>query len=370
MVYLLYGDDDYTLRRSVAETKAALGDPEMLALNTAMLDGRAVTFNELQSHCETIPFLAPARLIIVDGLFKRFAARRGRAAETAGDDDGDDAEDEPVAAAAAGGTGKEALDKGGWSGLSGVFSHLPPTSTVLLIEEGPPAKNNPLFRLLEKLVEVREFKKLRGPALQRWVQERVESTGVRITTGAVRLLVDLIGDDLWAMASELDKLSTYALGRQITEMDVQTLTVGAKEASVFSLVDAIMARNLTEASRLLHQLLDDGAAPPYLLFMIARQFRLVLQAKELLTAGERNFDIGKRIGVFSDFALRKTLDQARAAQRPALIAAYLRLLEADLALKTGRLEGDLAVELLLIDLCRRDDGGGRGGARTAARGPA
>lgn len=365
MVYLLYGDDDFTLRQHVAEIKAALGDPEMLALNTAALDGKTVSFAEVQANCETVPFLAPARLVVLDGLFQRFAPRRGRGAVAAApasdnDNDGDDHTDDEATDEGAP-AGKDALDRGGWSALPRVFSNLPETTTVLMVEAKPPAKNNPLFRLVEKLVEVRVFNKLKGPALQRWVQERVEKTGGRITPGAVRLLVDLVGDDLWAMASELEKLATYALNRQITELDVQTLTVGAKEASVFALVDAITARNLRDAARLLHQLLEDGAAPPYLLFMIARQFRLLLQTRDLKAQGMDNQEISRRIGVFSDFAMRKTLEQARNAQRPALVAAYHRLLEADLAIKTGRLEGDLALELLLVELCRRDET--RSGAR-------
>ncbi|MBI4497044.1 MAG: DNA polymerase III subunit delta [Chloroflexi bacterium] len=367
MVYIFHGADDFSLREAVAVLKATLGagDPSLLDLNTAVLDGRTLTFPELQAHCETVPFLAPARLVIVEGLLARLA-RRGRGREASAEGQTEEAAADPQEGEPPEGEGPSEAVDGAWAGLPDLLRRVPPTTTLVVLE-GELKAGTALVRSIVKLAQVREFRPLRGKALLDWIQERVARAGGSITPGAVRLLADLVGDNLWAMAAEIAKLCTYALDRTITEQEVQALTVGAREASIFTLVDAIMGRKLPEASRTLRQLLDDGAAPPYLLFMIARQVRALLLARDLLDADRRvpaaqrlgEEEIGKRIGITHPFALRKALEQARSAARPLLLTAYHRLLEADLALKTGRMEGDLAVELLVVELCR----GGTAAAR-------
>ena len=86
MLYILTGQDDFSLRCSLEKLKVALGDPSLLAANTITLDGLKVTPDELRTACKTLPFLAKRRLIIVDGLFGRFEpkVRGGRLKSTLG----------------------------------------------------------------------------------------------------------------------------------------------------------------------------------------------------------------------------------------------------------------------------------------------
>jgi DNA polymerase III delta subunit len=86
--------------------------------------------------------------------------------------------------------------------------------------------------------------------------------------------------------------------------------------------------------------------------MLARQFRQVLLARDLLDRRVPEDELKRGLGYPSDFVLRKILQQARAYGQPQLEAAYFRLLEADQDSKTGRVDPALALELLLVDLCR------------------
>ena len=120
------------------------------------------------------------------------------------------------------------------------------------------------------------------------------------------------------------------------------------------MVDAILERRPATATRLLHQLEDEGDAPPYLLFMITRQFRLVIQAKDLLQRKCKAFDIGNRLGLASEYTRKKTIDQARQHSMTRLKDIYGQLLDTDVAIKTGRYKGDkgeLALDLLITELC-------------------
>jgi DNA polymerase-3 subunit delta len=178
-----------------------------------------------------------------------------------------------------------------------------------------------------------------------------------MTPDAAKLLAGLIGSNLRLLASEVEKLCVYTLGRPIDSNDVEALVPDAREPNVFAMVDAILDGKTAVATRLLHKLQNEGAAPPYLLFMITRQFRSVVQAKDMLQRKRRLAEIGPSLGIANEFALRKTVDQARKHPPARLQAIYRQLLDTDVAIKTGRFRGDrgdLALDLLVGDLCGLD----------------
>jgi DNA polymerase-3 subunit delta len=132
----------------------------------------------------------------------------------------------------------------------------------------------------------------------------------------------------------------------------------AQEASVFTMVDAIPEFKAGPAEQLLERLLQQGAPPAYLLVMLSRQVRRVVQAKELVGQRRSEAEMMRRLEIPVDFALRRTLDQAAGYSMTRLKEVYHRLLEADLAIKTGRYDPELALNILLADLGQRTGAGG------------
>lgn len=331
MFYIMYGEDDFSLREALAEIKKRLGDEAALATSTSVFRGEGLTPDQLAAACNTIPFLAPYRLVIVEGLLGLFEqqdrTKRGPKAKT------------PA-----------------WGSLRDCVKRMPDT-TVLVLVDGKLTKSNPLLGQVRPNAEVREFLPLRGNNLRDWMRERAQERGVSLSSGAMRRLDALVGGNLWALSSEIDKLSLYALGRTIEEEDVEAVVTAAREFTVFNLVDAILARNPTEAMKLLHRLQDEGAVPPYVLFMITRQFRLVMQAKDLVQQQRKRDEIKTILGIPKDFLLQKVLAQARARTMPELEEVYRGLLDTDISIKTGRLKGgrgdkgELALDLLITELC-------------------
>jgi len=125
----------------------------------------------------------------------------------------------------------------------------------------------------------------------------------------------------------------------------------AREASVFTMVDALIEGRASTAARLLHQLLEEGATAPYLLVMITRQLRLLVQAKELTLKGVPASLIKDRLGLASDYTLTKALQQGKRYSMGRLEQVYRKLLETDLAIKRGIWKGELALDLLVAELC-------------------
>ena len=183
----------------------------------------------------------------------------------------------------------------------------------------------------------------------------MKKAGGSISPDALWLLTQLVGSNLWLLSNEIDKLNLYAMGRRIEVEDVQSLVSEAKEFNVFNMVDAILERRAEEAIKLLHGLEDAGEAPPRLLFMITRQFRMVLQAKGLLQQKYKVDDIGRTLDISRAYnALQKTVAQARGYSTDRLKEIYTKLLDTDVSIKTGRYKGDrgeLSLDLLISELC-------------------
>jgi len=152
------------------------------------------------------------------------------------------------------------------------------------------------------------------------------------------------------MSGEINKLALFAAGRRIEEEDIKAVVSSAQEANVFAMVDAILEFKAGTAELLLEQLLSRGASSAYLLAMLSRQVRLIVQTKELRRQRKPEVEIQSKLGL-APFPLRKTLEQAQRYPLERLKAVYRKLLEADLAIKTGKFEGGLALNLLIAELC-------------------
>jgi DNA polymerase-3 subunit delta len=328
MFYILYGQDDFSLYQALEKIKANLGDPEMLVVNAIRLDGDRLTLEELNNNCNAAPFLSAQRLVIVKDLLGRFEPRQSKLKSSKA-------------------VGKSRNELGAWENLASYIKQMPET-TVLILIEGKISGNNPLLKRLSPLAKVKTFPLLRGRSLRAWIQQRVLSEGGGITPQAVNLLAELIGGNLWTMNNEIQKLLLYTQGRSISEAEVRQLVSYAHEASVFSLIDAILEGQVKIAQRLLHQLYQEGASPNYILTMITRQVRLIALAKEL--SGLSRQQLHDRLGLASTFSLDKTLNQARLYNLEQVREAYNKLLEADLAIKTGKYSDQLALELLVTEL--------------------
>jgi DNA polymerase-3 subunit delta len=209
--------------------------------------------------------------------------------------------------------------------------------------------NNPLLKRLSPVAEVRTFPLLRGRELKTWIRQRVKGEGGDITLQAVNLLAELIGGDLWAMDGEIQKLLLYSQERPISEDDVRQLVSCIQEASIFALVDAVAEGRTELAQRILHRLYDDGVPPTHILTMITRQFRLIALARDL-GKGLSRLQIQDRLRLKSSYGLDKTLSQAKLYDFEGVKRAYDKLMETDLAIKTGKYNDKLALELLVTEL--------------------
>jgi DNA polymerase-3 subunit delta len=330
VLHLWYGPDSFSRAEAVGALTRELDVDGMLATNTTRFDGRNVQPDELLAACDTVPFLAAARLVIVDGLLSAQEGRRrtGRGSRARGGRQGDESP---------------------WSALVEYVPRMPP-STHLLLLDGEVRADHPLLAALRPLGDVRPFARLERDALERWIGTRVKERGAAIMPRAVAVLAESVGADLWQLNNEIEKLALYAGDRPIDVSDVRLLVAAEASGGVFQLVDAVMAGNGAEALRLTRLLLDGGAAGPYLLTMLARQFRQFLLLRDMHVHGVPRAEMARRLELRSDYLLGRLLEQARRYPEARLVAGYERILEADLSTKRGQQDEDSAVELLVAEV--------------------
>ena len=338
MIYILYGHDEFSLHEELNQIKNSLGDREALATNTNEFDGKQVAPGQLLDACKAMPFLGTHRLVIVDGLLSRFE----KGSKTSKGSDGGEEEQEKV------------MPKRGWRAewgeLKQMLPEVPPT-TVLVFVDGEIKKDNLLLKQLASAAQVRQFSELKGAALSEWIRNRVKGGGGSISPDAAKMLAAYAGDNLWVLASEIDKLILYCSGKRIEEKDVKEVVSYAREANVFTMVDALIEGHSATAAPLLQQMLDEGAAAPYILFMITRQVRLLVEIKDLVNQKCNRNEIRERMGIMNDFVLNKALEQSRNYSMERLEQIYRKILETDIAIKQGIWKGDLALDLLVAELC-------------------
>ena len=187
-------------------------------------------------------------------------------------------------------------------------------------------------------------------ALVRWVQERAKGYDASIERKAAQELSLVVGDHLRLLDQEIQKLATYTNGeRAITIEDVSLLVPYAEEAIVFTLVDALGQGDGATATRTLQRLLEGPNHPLAIFSMVVRQFRLLIQVKELEQGGASLQDVTKELKLHP-FPARKLHIQAIRFTAAQLDTIYHHLLDTDVAIKTGRLDQVLALELLVAEL--------------------
>ena len=258
MFILLHGSDELIAHEELAQLKTE-GDFMNFPDTVDTFSGLENSLDEIRSACDTLPFFAERRLVVVEGLPKKKRSR------------------------------KEAGD--GAAFVEGLVQYVPqvPSSTLLvvIVDELLEA-SNPLVKAARSHGEVKVCVAPRGSQLEAWLIRRARAAGSDLTPEGALLLASSGSESLWALAGEIEKLSTYVgRGGKIGPEEVRALTPASHRSRVFDLTDALARRDRGRALVLLHELLESGESPFGLLALVASQTRSLIQIKALSERGGR-----------------------------------------------------------------------------------
>ena len=318
MVYLFYGEDTVACEEALHALKRETVPDEAVDLAVTRLEGDSLSLATLMEHCEALPFLSPRRLVLVEGFASR-VARKGQ-------------------------------DSGLLEQLQGYLPRMAASTVLVFWERSALSDGHPLVSLVKKVGQVREFTPPRGRDLSRWIVQQVKKEGAEITPAACDLLAATVGTDPAVLQREVEKMVTYVGPQgQIEERLVAELASEARLSDIFALVDAIGQQRRARALLELQRLQQAGQHPLSILGMVVRQFRLLLQVKGLPAGSRGPKEVARALSIHP-FVAEKVLAQAQLFRRDDLERIYHRLVEADREIKTGQRDGEVVLELLVVEV--------------------
>ncbi|HEX5442014.1 MAG TPA: DNA polymerase III subunit delta [Ktedonobacterales bacterium] len=348
MFILLSGKDEFSAYEELARIRAS----DDFGYNQDSFAGETADLAVIRNTCDTMPFLADKRLVVLEGLPR---PRKGKSDDEDAAEDGEaSAPEPPVAPVAKGKRGKKAATTGlsplaFAKGLAEYIPSLPETTMLVALVPEELKADHPLMQAARRHGKSHVFSKPTGTQLTDWVTRRARAQQRRITAEAARMLVESLGDDLRMLASEIDKLGTYVgEGGEIRAEDVRALTPVARQSKVFDLTDALARRDTSTALALLHELLANGESPLGIVALTAYQTRSLMQVKLLSDRGMPAHQIASAAGI-APFVVEKSLRLARRFTFAQLEAAHRALLAIDTALKRSRMTPELALDLLVLE---------------------
>ena len=276
-VYLLYGEEAYLKNQYRGKLISSLF-PEGDTMNLNVYDDGDVPIKEIIDLAETMPFFAQYRLIVLNdsGLFKK---------------------------------GGEELAE-----------YIPgmPDSTIMIFTEREVDQRSRLFKAVKDKGRAVEFPVQDEETLQKWILGMLKKENKNITKQTMMFFLEKTGADMENICKELEKLICYTMGRDvITEEDVSAVCTTRVTSKIFDMVGAVAQKRQKQALDLYYDLLTLKEPPMRILFLIARQFNLLLQVKELRKRGADNRQIGEKTGL-APFIAGKYVAQAEGFTREEL----------------------------------------------------
>lgn len=331
-VYLFYGEEDYLKEKAIRLFKERLL-PDIADFNFDILDGDGVEASTVVSLSENLPFLAEKRLVVV----KNSPWFKGKAKSKGNEIKGEDSEKSSA---------KE-------DSLLHYLSNPSPTTCLIFVTGNNVDRRKKLFKVVEAAGRAVDFKALKPAELVSWVVDRFKQAGKKIPPIAARSLVEANGKlGLMNLNNEVEKLMTFTWDKkEVTLQDVEMVAVPNLEQNIFYVVDEAVSGNFPKALAGIRELLTMKEAPPKILSMLGRQFRLAIQAEALVLEGCPERELAGKLGV-QDFVARKALGQARRSGSTRLEAALEQLAEIDAGIKRGQLEFLPAIENAMLKLSR------------------
>jgi len=310
-MYLLYGEEDYLRKQYRDKLKAALTVPDD-TMNYHYYEGKDINVGEIIDLAETLPFFADRRVIILEN---------------------------------------SGLCKSGGDALAEYLKQ-PAESVVIILVESQIDKRSKLFKTMKDKGRACEFVPQNEQTLKKWIASLAKQDNRKISEQTAEFFLEKTGTDMANIRTEWEKLICYTMGREIIEQeDVEAICTQRVSNRIFDMVAAIAEKRQQEALDMYHDLLTLKEPPMGILALIARQFNLMLQVKELQQKGMGGRQIADKVGL-APFIVQKYERQASRFKMKELREALSACVEADEAVKLGRLNDVLSIELLIIERSR------------------
>jgi DNA polymerase-3 subunit delta len=308
MIILLHGQDNYRLRIKFDEIVKNYKEKNSSGFNFRSFEGEKLSYQDFKDEFRQSPMFKEKKLVVLKNVIgnKEF---------------------------------KEEF-------LKEKKKFLKTDDVIIFTEERELPGKDALVNFLKKEAKAQEFAPLTGIKLKSWIQKEIESYGLKIGAQALDKLVNYAGGDLWQLSNEILKIAAYKNKKgTVSEDEIELLVKSKIETDIFKTIDAIAQRNKSKAFDLIHKHIEKGDNPLYLLSMINFQFRNIIEIKDLLENG-KPLSLAK----MHPFVARKSAQQAGQFTLEELKKIYHKIFKVDFSIKTGKIEAELALDLLIAEI--------------------
>lgn len=329
----------------VVRMKRDAGDDGIAEMNIVRIsaDDR---FDDLIRAAETMPVFTETRLVLARNFIRaleRTRTRRQSAADKKGAPSREGAKDD-------------------YERLIAYLPTLPESTRLIFIEDESLGESSALMKSVKSSGGKVELFALPSDPPS-WLQKRARALGGQINPPAAATLASRIHQGnkndrdhfeqdaatyMYKLDNELRKLIGYAGDRPIEPKDVELLVPSEDVADVFKFTDAVAARNAGIAWQEMRAILARGEHPLVLLTHLARQVRLLIQVKD--SEGMSRQELASSMGVHP-FVVDKAVQQSSRFRSHELASLLEALLDADIAIKSGAMEPDAALDVMVAKMC-------------------
>jgi DNA polymerase III subunit delta len=315
---LVHGNEDYFISKAVDLLIENVVAPDQRSFNLDVLDGSESTSESVLSSALSFPFVGERRLTVV----RRF----------------------------------DKMDRKHRLDIAGHLADIPESNVVCLVAGEIKTTEEP-YKTIAANAEVLTFNRLKGQDLSEFLLDTAKSCDKELGAGAADLLVDMTGDSVGDLISEIEKLSLYVGDNKKIEIeDVSTVVGKSRSFNIFELQKAVGQRDAKRAQEVAAKMIETGEKPVYMDFMLAKYFLNLLEVKHCLAKNMNPKDISTAIfGRYNPF-INEYAAAARAYSIPELKNAIAVLLDVDTKLKTGGYGDSEAITVLVSEIAGRNPG--------------
>lgn len=316
-IYLLYGNESYLTKFYKGKFRdSIIGKDD--TMNYSYFEGKNIDFDQVLGIAETLPFFAERRLIIIEnsGLFKSDK--------------------------------KDIAEK-----LTKFFATMSPTTYIIFLEEELD-KRGKLYKAVADKGYATELKGLNEKDLVLWLLQKVKKDGKNITEQSLLHFVHVVGVDMENLESEMEKLLCYTMEKDVIEVvDIDEIATTQVTNKIFDMINAVADKKQQKALDLYNDLRILKEPPMRILFMIVRQFNILIQVKQLSRKGMESKEIASQTRLHP-FVVSQGLKQAKKFEDKQLMEALEACMAAEADVKQGRMGDQMTIELLIIKLSTQD----------------
>ncbi len=310
-IYLLYGAEAYLKKQYRDKLKNAMAAPDD-NMNFTAFEGKDINAKEVIDLAETMPFFAERRVILIEnsGFFKNSAEE-----------------------------------------MAEYLKQVAPATHFIFVEEEVD-KRSKMYKAVKNAGKIVEFATQGEELLTRWILGRLKREGKNITGNVMKLFLSKTGSDMSNIDKELEKLICYTMEKDVIETsDVEAVVTEQISNKIFDMVNAVAEHDQRKALDYYYDLLALKEPPMRIMFLITRQFQILFHVKDMTMKRLDQHTIAQKAGI-PDFAVRRNQAQARGFSLEQLEQALRDGAAYEEAVKTGKMNDQMAVELFLLTYSR------------------